>query len=200
MIRLSALARNLTAETAFTVLALARSLKARGKDVVELEIGDSPFPSTPHAKAAGIRAIEENQTGYCPSLGLPRFREAAATVRRLRVRLSGRAREHRGRPRGRSRSSSTSPRRCSTRATASWSSAPTSRPTSPTSSAGGRARCWCRCRSSMRSGPGPRTSALPGDRPAAARDLPELAAQPDRRRGDRRGPGGDRRPGPGHRR
>jgi aspartate aminotransferase len=78
MIRLSALARNLTAETAFTVLAMARTLKARGKDVVELEIGDSPFPSTPHAKAAGIRAIEENQTGYCPSLGLPRFREAAA--------------------------------------------------------------------------------------------------------------------------
>ena len=46
--------------------------------MVELEIGDSPFPSTPHAKAAGIRAIEENQTGYCPSLGLPEFRAAAA--------------------------------------------------------------------------------------------------------------------------
>ena len=78
MPRLSALVRNLTAETAFTVLAMARALKAQGKDVVELEIGDSPFPSTPHAKAAGIRAIEENQTGYCPSLGLPEFRAAAA--------------------------------------------------------------------------------------------------------------------------
>jgi aspartate aminotransferase len=78
MARLSALARNLTAETAFTVLAIARALKARGKDVVELEIGDSPFPSTPSAKTAGIRAIEENQTGYCPSLGLPEFRAAAA--------------------------------------------------------------------------------------------------------------------------
>src|SRR4051794_1295901 len=78
MPRLSALAGNLKAETAFTVLAIARALKARGKDVVELEIGDSPFPSTPHAKAAGIRAIEENQTGYGPSLGLPEFRAAAA--------------------------------------------------------------------------------------------------------------------------
>jgi aspartate aminotransferase len=68
----------LTAETAFTVLAVARSLKAQGKDVVELEIGDSPFPSTPRAKEAGIRAIEENETGYCPSLGLPEFRAAAA--------------------------------------------------------------------------------------------------------------------------
>jgi aspartate aminotransferase len=80
MIRLSALARSLTAETAFTVLAIARNLKAAGKDVVELEIGDSPFPSTPHAKAAGIAAIEQNQTGYCPSLGLPRLREAAARL------------------------------------------------------------------------------------------------------------------------
>ncbi len=78
MPRLSSLARNLTAETAFTVLAVARALKARGKVVVELEIGDSPFPTTPRAKEAGIRAIEDNQTGYCPSLGLPEFRAAAA--------------------------------------------------------------------------------------------------------------------------
>lgn len=78
MPRLSALARNLKAETAFTVLALARQLKAGGKEVVELEIGDSPFPSPPHAKAAGIRAIEENRTGYGPSIGLPEFREGAA--------------------------------------------------------------------------------------------------------------------------
>jgi aspartate aminotransferase len=78
MPRLSSFAQNLSAESAFTVLAVARALKAQGKDVVELEIGDSPFPSTPHAKVAGIRAIEENETGYCPSLGLPEFRAAAA--------------------------------------------------------------------------------------------------------------------------
>jgi aspartate aminotransferase len=75
---LSALARNLTAESAFTVLAAAQQLRARGKDVVELEIGDSPFPTTPHAKRAGIKAIEDNETGYCSSLGLPSFRAAAA--------------------------------------------------------------------------------------------------------------------------
>src|SRR6185312_9211793 len=78
MPRLSHLASHLKAETAFSVLAMARALKARGKDVVELEIGDSPFPSTPNAKRAGIRAIEENETGYCASLGLLSFREAAA--------------------------------------------------------------------------------------------------------------------------
>jgi aspartate aminotransferase len=78
MVRLSRLARDLTVETAFTVLGLARNLKATGKDVVELEIGDSPFPSTPQAKATGIRAIEEDRTGYCSSLGLPEFRASAA--------------------------------------------------------------------------------------------------------------------------
>jgi aspartate aminotransferase len=76
--RLSRLVDSLRAETAFTVLAAARALKAKGKDVVELEIGDSPFPSTPAAKAAGIAAIEANRTGYGPSLGLPEYRAAAA--------------------------------------------------------------------------------------------------------------------------
>ncbi|WP_435006425.1 pyridoxal phosphate-dependent aminotransferase [Tundrisphaera lichenicola] len=78
MPRLSNLASGLTAETAFTVLALARELKSRGKDVVELEIGDSPFPTTPAAKAAGLHSIEANETGYGPSLGLPEFRSEAA--------------------------------------------------------------------------------------------------------------------------
>jgi aspartate aminotransferase len=77
-VTLSTFARNLNVETAFTVLAVARSLKSRGKDVVELEIGDSPFESTASAKAAGQEAIRENQSHYCPSPGLPAFREAAA--------------------------------------------------------------------------------------------------------------------------
>ena len=79
---LSEFAKNLNVETAFTVLAVAKTLTAQGKDVVELEIGDSPFESTPSAKAAGSRAIDENQSHYCPSPGLPAFRaEAARFVR-----------------------------------------------------------------------------------------------------------------------
>ncbi len=77
-VTLSDFARNLNVETAFTVLAVARALKAGGKDVVELEIGDSPFESTASAKAAGEQAIRENQSHYCPSPGLPAFREEAA--------------------------------------------------------------------------------------------------------------------------
>jgi len=77
-VELSNFARSLSVETAFTVLALARSLKAAGKDVVELEIGDSPFDSTAAARAGGVAAIESNQSHYCPSPGLPEFRAAAA--------------------------------------------------------------------------------------------------------------------------
>src|SRR5438876_3272662 len=77
-LRLSSFASGLSSETAFDVLAVARRLEAKGKDVIELQIGDSPFASTRSALAAGIRAIENQATHYCPSLGLPQFREAIA--------------------------------------------------------------------------------------------------------------------------
>jgi aspartate aminotransferase len=76
--QLSEFARSLTVETAFTVLGIAKSLQAQGKDVVELEIGDSPFDSTAAARAGGVEAIEANQSHYCPSPGIPQFRAAAA--------------------------------------------------------------------------------------------------------------------------
>src|SRR5271155_5108420 len=74
----SAFANNLTAETAFDVLAVAKRLKAQGKDVIELQIGDSPFASTRNALDAGMEAIREHHTPYCASLGLPSFRETIA--------------------------------------------------------------------------------------------------------------------------
>jgi aspartate aminotransferase len=77
---ISTFATNLTTERAFDVLAIARKLKTAGKDVVELQIGDSPFPTTAHASAAGTAAIEAGQTHYCPSLGLSEFRAAAARM------------------------------------------------------------------------------------------------------------------------
>lgn len=77
-VTLSRFASSLNAETAFTVLAVAKQLKAKGKDVIELEIGDSPFDSSTSAKEAGLEAIKNNESHYCPSPGLPAFREAAA--------------------------------------------------------------------------------------------------------------------------
>ena len=74
----STFASTVQGETAFTVLAAARRLLAAGKDVIELEIGDSPFPTSPAALAAGVRAIGAGHTHYAASLGLPNFRAAAA--------------------------------------------------------------------------------------------------------------------------
>ncbi len=75
---LSQFARGLSTETAFDVLAVARRLKAQGKDVIELQIGDSPYPSAAHALEAGVAAIHSGQTHYCPSMGLMSFRETVA--------------------------------------------------------------------------------------------------------------------------
>jgi aspartate aminotransferase len=77
-VTLSAFANGLRAETAFDVLAVAKRLEARGKDVIALQIGDSPFPSTRHAIDAGIEAIRAGATHYCPSAGVTSFRESAA--------------------------------------------------------------------------------------------------------------------------
>jgi aspartate aminotransferase len=75
---LSRFASGLTGETAFDVLAVAKRLKSAGKDVIELQIGDSPFPTTAAARAAGSRAIEQHASHYCPSPGLPEFRATLA--------------------------------------------------------------------------------------------------------------------------
>lgn len=77
-VRLSAFACGLKAETAFDVLAVAKRLKAQGKDIIELQIGDSPFPSSRSASAAGVKGIQDNATHYCPSHGLSSFRETVA--------------------------------------------------------------------------------------------------------------------------
>lgn len=78
LVTYSDFARGVRVETAFNVLAVARRLKASGKSVIELEIGDSPFPSTRSAKAAGMAAIRDDLSHYCPSVGLPELREAAS--------------------------------------------------------------------------------------------------------------------------
>ena len=65
-------------EGAFEVLALAKNLIAKGKHVIELEIGDSPFATPSAAITACITAIEQGNTHYAPSSGLLEFREAAS--------------------------------------------------------------------------------------------------------------------------
>ncbi len=77
-VRFSAAASRLSAEDAFASLARARELEAQGHDVVHLEVGEPDFETPAHVKAAGIAAIEADQTHYAPSLGIAPLREAIA--------------------------------------------------------------------------------------------------------------------------
>jgi aspartate/methionine/tyrosine aminotransferase len=65
-------------ERAFEVLARAKALEAQGRDIIHLEIGEPDFPTPGHIVEAGVRALRDGHTHYCPSAGLPILREAAA--------------------------------------------------------------------------------------------------------------------------
>ena len=65
-------------ETAFEVLAKARALEAKGRDIVHLEIGEPDFDTPPAIVAAGVAALERGETHYTQSAGVIELREAVA--------------------------------------------------------------------------------------------------------------------------
>ena len=81
----------------FTVLAVARALKAQGKDVVELEIGDSPYPDHAPSQAGGHPGDRGERDRLLPEPGPARISGDRGPVCLGRVWLSGSAGEHRGR-------------------------------------------------------------------------------------------------------
>ncbi len=65
-------------ETAFEVLAKAKALEAKGKEVVHLEIGEPDFDTPQNVIDAAVKAMNEGQTHYSPAAGVPALREALA--------------------------------------------------------------------------------------------------------------------------
>ena len=65
-------------ESAFEVLAKAKSLEAQGKDIIHLEIGQPDFSTPMNVCEAAFKAMKDGHTGYCPSAGIPEFREVVA--------------------------------------------------------------------------------------------------------------------------
>ncbi len=65
-------------ETAFEVLARARALEAKGREIVHLEIGEPDFDTPPSIVAAGIASLHRGETHYTPSAGVVELREAIA--------------------------------------------------------------------------------------------------------------------------
>jgi aspartate/methionine/tyrosine aminotransferase len=65
-------------ETAFEVLARARALEAKGRDVIHLEIGEPDFDTPANVVQAGQQALGSGATHYSPAAGIPELREAIA--------------------------------------------------------------------------------------------------------------------------
>ena len=61
-----------------TVTQKARDLKAKGRDVISLSVGEPDFDTPEHIKQAGIEAIHRNETRYPPVSGIVPLREAIA--------------------------------------------------------------------------------------------------------------------------
>jgi aspartate aminotransferase len=70
--------QRLKVETAFEMMAKARKLEAEGRKVIHLEIGEPDFDTPQNIKEAAKRALDEGQTHYSPSAGLPVHRRAIA--------------------------------------------------------------------------------------------------------------------------
>ncbi len=73
---------HLNTESAFTVLARANALEAKGMKVVHCEIGQPDFGTPKHIIQAAHDAMERGYTGYSPTPGYPQLRERIATVYR----------------------------------------------------------------------------------------------------------------------
>lgn len=65
-------------EGAYKILAQATKLEREGKNIVHFEIGQPDFPTPQNISAAGIKAIENGETRYSPTLGIHPLRQEIA--------------------------------------------------------------------------------------------------------------------------
>jgi aspartate aminotransferase len=65
-------------ENAFAVLARATELASRGRDIINLGIGQPDFPTPPHVVEAAVKALHDGHHGYTPATGILPLREAVA--------------------------------------------------------------------------------------------------------------------------
>ncbi len=78
MLQLAEAMSRLGTESAFEVLARAKALEARGKNIINLGIGQPDFLTPPHIVEAAIKALRDGHHGYTPANGIPQLREAVA--------------------------------------------------------------------------------------------------------------------------
>lgn len=70
--------KNLSTSQTLAMAALARDLKAQGKDIISLSLGEPDFPTPDFIKEAAKKAIDENYSNYTPVDGYLDLKEAIA--------------------------------------------------------------------------------------------------------------------------
>ncbi|HEX7390442.1 MAG TPA: pyridoxal phosphate-dependent aminotransferase [Acidiphilium sp.] len=78
MTRFAARIARTTQAATFAMTARARALRAAGKDVISLAIGEPDLPTPPHVIEAAHRAALDGQTRYPPIMGTETLRAAVA--------------------------------------------------------------------------------------------------------------------------
>ena len=68
----------LESEGAYVVLAKAKALERQGKSIIHLQIGEPDFDTPKNIIEATVKAMQNGQTHYAPSAGIPEAREAGA--------------------------------------------------------------------------------------------------------------------------
>lgn len=63
----------------FAVADKARALRAQGRDVIALSLGEPDFDTPDRIKNAAIKALNEGKTGYTPVPGIPELKQAIMT-------------------------------------------------------------------------------------------------------------------------
>ena len=78
MLKMAAAMSRLGTESAFEVLARAKALEEKGRDIINLGIGQPDFKTPPHIVEAAIKALKDGHHGYTPAGGIPELRRAVA--------------------------------------------------------------------------------------------------------------------------
>ncbi len=76
--RLSEIYSSINESATLAITKKVRELKAKGKDVIGLTLGEPDFDTPEHIKQAAIQALKDNITHYSPVAGYPDIRAAVA--------------------------------------------------------------------------------------------------------------------------
>jgi len=78
MITLSHRIEQVKPSATLSITAKAAALRAEGRDIISLSVGEPDFETPPAARQAGIEAIKSGKTRYTPVPGIPALRQAVA--------------------------------------------------------------------------------------------------------------------------